>query len=79
MIIGGERLYNAMIHYANKLILTEINAVDNDADAFFPDFKDLGWNCEQLGKEQEENAIKYKHMVYTRKKAFKLKEISGRK
>lgn len=68
MIIGGEQLYNAMIHYANKLILTEINAIDNDADTFFPDFKNLGgWNCEQLGKEQEENAIKYKHMVYTRK------------
>ena len=38
MIIGGARVYAEMIDYADKLVLTEIDAEDKEADAYFPTF-----------------------------------------
>jgi len=66
MIIGGASIYKSMIDYANKLVLTEIDAEDKEADAFFPSFNEEDWFKEELS-EHEENNIKYKHLVYTRK------------
>ena len=66
MVIGGAMLYNTMLSYANKLVLTEIDAIDKEADAYFPDFNKEEWDSELQG-EYEENGIKYKRLVYTRK------------
>ena len=66
MIIGGASIYKAMLEYADKLVLTEIDAEDKEADAFFPEFNKEEWNNEILS-EHEENNIKYKHLVYKRK------------
>ena len=66
MIIGGASIYKAMLEYADKLLLTEIDAEDKEADAFFPEFNKEEWNNEILS-EHEENNIKYKHLVYKRK------------
>ena len=66
MIIGGASIYKAMIEYADKLVLTEIDAEDKEADSFFPEFNKEEWNNELLN-EHEENNIKYKHLVYKRK------------
>jgi len=66
MIIGGASIYKSMIDYANKLVLTEIDAEDKEADAYFPTFNKEDWLKEELS-EHEENNIKYKHLVYTRK------------
>ncbi len=66
MIIGGASIYKAMIDYADKLVLTEIDAEDKEADAYFPEFNKDEWNSEELSSH-EENNIKYKHLVYTRK------------
>ena len=67
MIIGGASIYHQMLDYSNKLILTEINASAEDADVFFPKFNKKEWNRKVLS-EEEDNNIKYKHLVYTRKK-----------
>lgn len=66
MIIGGASLYKQMLEYAKKLILTEIDQEDKDADAFFPPFQKEEWIEELLG-EQEENGIKYQHKIYRKK------------
>ena len=66
MIIGGASVYKAMLEYANKLVLTEIDAEDKEADAYFPIFNKEEWDSEVLS-ENEENNIKYKHLVYKRK------------
>ena len=66
MIIGGASIYKAMIDYADKLVLTEIDAEDKEADAYFPEFNKDEWISEELSSH-EENNIKYKHLVYTRK------------
>ena len=66
MIIGGASIYKSMLDYADKLVLTEIDAEDKEADAYFPIFNKEEWNSEELSSH-EENNIKYKHLVYTRK------------
>jgi len=66
MIIGGASVYKQMLDYSDKLILTEVDA-EADADVYFPKYNKDEWNSEFLG-EHEENNIKYKHLVYTRKK-----------
>lgn len=67
MIIGGASVYKQMLEYANKLILTEIEATCSDADAYFPEFNKNDWTSELVGKCEEDN-IKFKHLIYTRKK-----------
>lgn len=67
MIIGGASLYKQMLEYANKLILTEIEATCCDADVYFPSFNRSDWDSELLG-ECKEDDIKFKHLIYTRKK-----------
>ena len=66
MIIGGASIYKQMIEYSDKLILTEVDAEAKDADVYFPKFNKNDWE-EELLSEQEENDIKFKHLVYTRK------------
>ncbi|MBE6157196.1 MAG: dihydrofolate reductase [Firmicutes bacterium] len=65
MIIGGATLYNKFIEYASKLYMTEIEAICKDADTFFPKIDD-SWKKQELSS-QEENNIKYKHLLYTKK------------
>lgn len=66
MIIGGASIYSQMLEYSNKLILTEIDA-ESDADVYFPEFDKSNWNSTVVAEHEEDN-IKYKHLVYTRKK-----------
>ncbi len=67
MIIGGASIYSQMLEYSEKLILTEIDAEDKEADAYFPEFKKEEWDSELLGEHQEGD-IHYKHLIYTRKR-----------
>ncbi len=66
MIIGGASIYKEMLEDAHKLVLTEIDAEDKEADAYFPKFNKEEWNQELLSTVEDED-IKYKHLVYTRK------------
>ena len=66
MIIGGAKVYSTMLEYADKLVLTEVDAEDKEADCFFPEFNKDEWEQEVLSTH-EENNIKYKHLVYKRK------------
>ena len=66
MIIGGAKVYQELLQYSDKLLLTEIDAEEPLADAYFPSFEKEEWEGSVLGK-QEENGITYKHLVYTRK------------
>ena len=66
MVIGGASIYNQMLEYSDKMYLTEINDTCVDADAFFPHFDVNMWNSNVISTH-EENNIKYKHLVYTRK------------
>ena len=65
-IIGGEQIYRLFIDEADKLILTEIDAEEKNADAYFPQFNRNLYDV-TLIDEQEDSNIKYKHLVYERK------------
>lgn len=65
-IIGGGSIYKLFIDYADKLYLTEIDASYKDADTYFPTFDKENYDREVL-KENEENGISYKHVLYKRK------------
>ena len=71
MVIGGASVYSLMLEYAEKMYLTRINATQEDADAFFPEFDEEEWSIEQDGEEHytEETGepLTYKHLIYTRK------------
>lgn len=65
MVIGGASVYQEMLPYSQKMLLTEIDDT-KDADSYFPRFNQEDWSREVLF-EREENNIKYKHLVYKRK------------
>lgn len=41
--IGGEQLYKQTIKFADQLLVTEINAIANQADAYFPTIDKDQW------------------------------------
>lgn len=65
-IIGGASIYEQFLEHSDKLYLTEIEAEEKSADVFFPEFDKSDYTSEVI-KENEDNGIKYKHMVYRRK------------
>ena len=65
-ICGGASLYNQFIDYADKLYLTEIMDIDNEADTFFPKFNKKKYSKIILDTG-EDNGIKYKMCLYEKK------------
>lgn len=66
MIIGGASMYAQMIDYADKMLLTEIDA-SAPASVYFPDFNKDEWNRDILS-EHNYNGLSYKHVKYVRKR-----------
>ena len=69
MIIGGSSIYKLFIPYADKLYLTEIDSTSN-ADTYFPDFDKSKYKYNIL-KENSDNKLKYKFVIYEKKEAIK--------
>ena len=41
--IGGERVFHDLLPRADRLLITEVDTVVEDADAFFPEFDEREW------------------------------------
>lgn len=69
-IMGGGMLYNATFGMADKLYITRIFAVAEDADTFFPEISEREWEVEKECEvmHDEENDIDFQFLVYKRKK-----------
>lgn len=65
-VIGGGMVYFEALPYASKLYLTEVEAEEPEADAFFPEFDRDRFICEIVGEGEEDN-VKYSFKVYRRK------------
>lgn len=65
MIIGGASIYKLFLPYADRLYLTEIDAEEKDADAYFPIFDKIKYK-KSIIKEINEGNIKYKFVLYER-------------
>lgn len=66
MVIGGASIYKQLIDESNRMLLTEIEAEDPEADVFFPKIEERDWDSITLS-EHEDKGIKYKHLEYRRK------------
>lgn len=64
-IIGGAKIYSEFIDYATKMYLTLVDG-EFDADVYFPMFDEKDWTKTVLS-ENEENGLKYKHVLYEKK------------
>lgn len=65
-IIGGESMYNLFIDYADKMYITQIQAEEKNADAFFPNINENEWETKLLEEKKEKN-IKFDYIEYIRK------------
>jgi len=67
-IIGGEQIYRALLPFAGRLYLTEIEATDKEADAFFPFFEPASWEVtEKSGDFKTPGGITYRYVIWTKK------------
>lgn len=62
MIIGGEKIYELFLPYANKLILTEIDK-EFEGDAHFPLFDKKNYTI-TFNQKEHENGLDYNFMIY---------------
>ena len=65
-VIGGASVYSQLLPFANELFLTEVEAEEKTADAFFPNFDRKKFKKEILAAA-EENNVNFKFIKYTRK------------
>lgn len=65
-IIGGASIYTQFLEHSSKLYLTEIDAEEETASVYFPEFDQQQYNREVL-QENEDNGISYKHVLYIKK------------
>lgn len=65
-IIGGARVYEQAISFADRLCLTEIDDIPQDADAFFPDYSDWKEETKEVHQKDEKHAFEYAFVDYVR-------------
>ncbi|MWC28211.1 dihydrofolate reductase [Paenibacillus sp. MMS18-CY102] len=68
VIIGGSEIYSQFIPYADKLLVTEIDASFVGTDAFFPDIEWNNWSLVESreGVRDEKNTYDYRFLTYKR-------------
>ena len=65
-VIGGGSIYRQCLPYCQKLILTEVDAFDGDAETFFPIILPDEWTAKTL-EHGVSNGYHFEQVEYTRK------------
>lgn len=65
-VIGGGMVYFEFLKYAKKIYLTEVDGVEPEADAFFPEF-DKNQFERTVIKEGKDHDLAYQMVEYARK------------
>lgn len=67
-VMGGEQIYSAFLPYASRLILTHVETVVENADAFFPEIPQVGWEKATLFRceADRENDFGFSICEYTK-------------
>lgn len=66
-IIGGASVYEQAVKVADRLCLTEIDDVPQEADTFFPDYSDWRVETKEAHPKDERHAFEYAFVDYVRK------------
>ena len=66
-VVGGGEIYNAMLPYCQKAIITKISG-SPEADTFFPDLdEDPSWSLAEKSEDQEYQGLTYRFCTYIKK------------
>ena len=66
-VCGGEQVYRQLLPYCSELVLTEVDAEAEGADAFFPDFREVAeWVTAEESEPVTENGLTYRIRRYRR-------------
>ena len=65
-IIGGASVYEQALPLADRLCLTEIDDIPQEADAFFPDYSDWHVVTKEAHPKDERHAFEYAFVDYER-------------
>lgn len=66
-VCGGEQIYRQMLPYCDRLVLTEVDAEAEGADAHFPEFRDdVSWRVTDESGPVTENGLTYRIRRYAR-------------
>ena len=65
-VIGGEQVYKEAISQADKLYLTEIDALPQQADAFFPAYDDWQLVAKEEHKKGKSKSFAFAFSIYHR-------------
>lgn len=65
-VIGGGAIYKLFINDVSDIYLTEVDANDNTATVYFPNFNKEEFNRELIDEDSYNN-ISFKHVLYRRK------------
>ena len=64
-IIGGGSIYAAFLRRCKRVYLTQVDAVAEDPDTFFPNLDRLpGWSVERRSEPITENGLTYRFVDY---------------
>ena len=64
-VIGGGSVYAALLSRCRRAYITRVEAVDAEADTFFPNLDKLpGWEIEQTSEPITENGVTYRFVDY---------------
>jgi len=68
MIIGGTEIYNLMLPYADRVLLTEVDVEIEKADAYFPELDQVVWKLTDsvFNGKDERNRYDYTFQTYER-------------
>ena len=67
-IIGGGQIYAQAIADADRLIVTHVHTIIDDADTFFPEIDPLVWKVEERSKmfRDDESGFEFEFVIYKR-------------
>ena len=68
-VIGGGQIYMQAMNYADRLIVTHVHTVIQDADTFFPEIDSSVWEVVERSElmHDEESGYDFEFVTYLRK------------
>ena len=62
-IIGGGEIYKQSLKYANKLYITEVDTIFEDADTFFPEINKVDYKIELISEHKKDEKHKFDFQI----------------
>ena len=65
-VIGGGQIYAQAIGHADRLVITHVHTVIEDADTFFPEIDPLVWQVEERSEifHDDESGFDFEFVIY---------------